>query len=379
MNPLVPAPDTIPVAWGYLQFLLMLTFPVHLMLMNAMVGSTAIAVYAALKNDETMRKLAYELAKVIPFLIAFAVNMGVAALLFLQVLYGHFFYVSSILIAVSWLSVIPLLIIAYYTSYLLRLRFSLLKGSAAALVSGMLLIFLSVAFIYTNNMTMMLDPGRWKQYFNDPSGTLLNIAEPSLFPRYFHIMIGANAIGALFVALYAHFRTTLEPDVRAAAQKLGIKTFTVLTGFQLASGFIFLLSLPRKIMLLFLGGNSLATLLFLVALVFVISALAAGVKGRLFLSAGLAIPVVYGMASIRSLVRAAYLAPDFALDLLEVSPQYSPMFLFFGVLIAGIAAVGWLLRQAYLCFRRTRMEDPSMTIRAAGGDAPAKSLRPYVS
>src|SRR5512135_270600 len=118
INTLIPVPDSIPVEWGYFKFLLMLTFPMHLMLMNTMLGSTAVALYASLKKDAVSKSLAQRLAKVIPFLVAFAVNLGVAALLFLQLLYGNLFYTSSILMGAFWLAVIPLLIIAYYALYL---------------------------------------------------------------------------------------------------------------------------------------------------------------------------------------------------------------------------------------------------------------------
>ncbi len=58
----------------------------------------------------------------LPLVIAFAVNFGVAPLLFLQVLYGHFIYTSSILMGIFWISIIPALIIALLRS--LSLRFS---------------------------------------------------------------------------------------------------------------------------------------------------------------------------------------------------------------------------------------------------------------
>ena len=60
--------------------------------------------------------------------MAFAVNFGVAPLLFVQVLYGHLFYTSSILVAVFRLAVIPLLIVAYYALYLHGFRFGVLVG-----------------------------------------------------------------------------------------------------------------------------------------------------------------------------------------------------------------------------------------------------------
>ena len=38
MQPFIPSADTIPVAWGWFQFLLLLTFPLHLLAMNALLG-----------------------------------------------------------------------------------------------------------------------------------------------------------------------------------------------------------------------------------------------------------------------------------------------------------------------------------------------------
>ena len=116
MNPLIPTPDTLPVSWGYFQSLLMLMFPLHLLLMNAMVGCAALSLYALMKGGETDKRVAHELAKALPFLIAFAINFGVAALLFLQVIYGNFFYASSVLMAVFWLSVPLILLVAYYAA-----------------------------------------------------------------------------------------------------------------------------------------------------------------------------------------------------------------------------------------------------------------------
>jgi hypothetical protein len=46
MNPLIPAPGALPVAWGYFQWLLMFIFPLHLLLMNAVLGCSAISLYA---------------------------------------------------------------------------------------------------------------------------------------------------------------------------------------------------------------------------------------------------------------------------------------------------------------------------------------------
>ncbi|MRR33464.1 hypothetical protein EG829_02040 [bacterium] len=351
MNTLIPTPDAIPVAWGYFQVLLMLVFPLHLMLMNAMLGSTAIAVYALLRKDETLRGLAYELGKVIPFLIAFAVNLGVAALLFLQVLYGHLFYSSSVLMGVYWLAVVPLLIIAYYAVYLFDFRFPFLaKPAAAALICLPLFIFLCIAFIYSNNMTLMLNPETWKGYLGNPGGTLLNLGDRALVPRYLHFIIGGTAVGGLFVALLGRVRKGMVQEVRSSAERIGMKVFTVLTGAQIVVGFLFLASLPRPILLLFMGGDMLATALLTLGLVSALILLVAGMARRVWLCVGMAVPQIFIMSFMRDFVRSGYLQPHFSPASLPVVPQYSPMVMFVVALVAGLAIIVWMLRKAVVSF-----------------------------
>jgi hypothetical protein len=343
MNMLIPSPDTIPVSWGYFKLLLMLVFPLHLILMNAMLGSTAIAVYAALKREEVFKELARELGKIIPLLIAFAVNIGIAALLFLQVLYGNMFYASSVLIGAFWIMVIPLLILAYYAAYVFDFRSHSGKKPKTAAICLSLVIFLSIAFLFSNNMTLMLEPENWRIYFTHTAGTALNLDDPMLLPRYLHFMIGGVAVGGLFVALYGKLRKSMDSEVRALAQSIGMRVFTVLTGLQIVAGFIFLLSLRRNVMLLFMGGSMTATVIFVAGLALAIFVLTAGTKGKVYLCAGLVIPLVFVMAVLRDIVRTGYLEPYFSPHLLRLTPQYSPMLIFLAVLVLGIVTIVWLL------------------------------------
>lgn len=346
MNPLVPTPDTIPVAWGWFQFLLLLTLPLHLLCMNAMVGSAGIALYACLRRDEPARRLAHELARILPFLVAFTVNFGVAPLLFNQVLYGQFLYVSSILMAVFWLAVIPLLILAYYGLYLYDFRFNKLGSLGSPLLALALLIFFVIGFIYTNNMTLMLDPQQWAAYFKNDHGTLLNLGDPSLIPRYLHFMVGALAIGGLAVALYGKIREKRDAELGGVAIRLGIKTFSRLTLIAILLGVWFLVSLPRNVMLLFMGRDLLASGIFIAALILVLLALAAGFSKKVYLSAGLAIVLVVLMSFLRAYVRSEFQRPFFSPGMLQVVPQYSPMILFFVTLLAGLACIAWMISKA---------------------------------
>lgn len=345
MNPLIPTPDTIPVAWGWFEFLLLLTLPLHLLCMNMLLGFSGISLYSRLRGDDASRRLAFELARVLPFLVAFTVNFGVAPLLFNQVLYGQFLYVSSILMAAFWLAVIPLLIFAYYSIYLYDFRFRSLGRAGAIFIGLALLAIVLIAFIFTNNMSLALEPVRWTAYFRNASGTLLNLGDPTLFPRFLHFVVGGFAIGGLAVAVFARFWRQRDSQVAELASRIGMQTFTYLTMAQVLLGMWFLMSLPREIMLLFMGRNMLATAVFVVALVLTVVVLVTGLRRKIGLTAGLAFVLLFLMAVLRDLARIAYHAPFFRAETLQVVPQYSPMVMFFVTLIAGLICIGWMIRQ----------------------------------
>ena len=148
---LVPVADTIPVHWLWFQILLTVTFLLHMVAMNIMAGAAVIALVSHVRNRAAGISLCGDIAKKIPFFIAFTVNFGVAPLLFVQVLYGHFMYTSSVLMAVFWLSVIILLIIAYGCCYFFDFKFDDLLGKRALILSIPVILFFVIAFFFTNN------------------------------------------------------------------------------------------------------------------------------------------------------------------------------------------------------------------------------------
>ena len=347
MNPLIPTPDVLPAAWGWFQGLLMLTFPLHLLFMNAMLGAAGISLYARFRGDAAHTRLAHDLAKALPLLVAFTINFGVAPLLFLQVLYGHFLYTSSVLMAVTWMSVPLVLIVAYYAIYLYDFKFAALGRAGILPIALALGIFLYIAFIFTNNMTLMLEPEKWAAYFSQRGGTLLNTGSPTLWPRYLHNVIGGMAVGGLFVAAFGRWKGRKDPEAGALAVRLGLKLFTTLTMVEILVGFWFLLSLPVPVLRLFMGGSGLATALLGLGAGLALLVLSAGSKGNVPLCVGLTVPLVYVMAFMRDVVRSGYLRPVFTPASLKVAPQLSPLALFGVTLVGGLLVIAWMLKQAH--------------------------------
>ena len=92
VNPatLIPGTDAIPVAWGWFEFLLLLTFVLHLLFMNTMIGAAVISLvdnFRARKGP-LIGSLGWDISRKLPWIIAFTVTLGVAPLLFVQVLDG---------------------------------------------------------------------------------------------------------------------------------------------------------------------------------------------------------------------------------------------------------------------------------------------------
>ena len=85
-------------------------------------------------------------------------TLGVAPLLFVQVLYGRVFFTSSILMAWFWLAIVPLVILAYYGAYLLAFRGERLGRAGRWVAVVATLCFAAVAFLQVTNATRGLRP-----------------------------------------------------------------------------------------------------------------------------------------------------------------------------------------------------------------------------
>ncbi|MDY0222410.1 MAG: hypothetical protein RBR67_14850 [Desulfobacterium sp.] len=346
MNPgnLIPTPDAIPVPWGWLYALLMLTFLLHILVMNAMLGGGIITLISTLRSGRQDSLVAREFSYKWPYTIAFAVNMGVAPLLFVQVLYGQFFYTSSILMALFWFSIFGLLILAYYAAYVYDFKFDLLDTWRIFVVSFAVLIMLIIAFFFVNNMTLMLQPAEWGAYFKAAGGTLLNLGDPILVPRYLHFVVGSVAVAGLYLALIGHFGyTKSKVDPKALVEK-GLRYFTLATGIQVVFGIWFLLSLPREVMMLFMGGSAYGTGLLTAGLLLAGVALYCGVRRRPIGASATALVLIVVMVFMRDLVRIAYLKPWFELSHLEVRPEYSPLIFFLVIFAVGLGMIGYMLK-----------------------------------
>lgn len=344
----IPTPDPMPLPgplW-LLRTLSLLTFYLHMVVMNFALGGGVIAIVSALqaKSDEHAARLARQLRGMLPVLVAFTITLGVAALLFVQVLYGSMLYSSSVLLGVPWMAVIPILIIGYYAFY-----WSALKESQGALWFAVI-VLAWIGFTLSNNMTLMLTPERWLEFYRtSTAGFHLNLGEPTLVPRYLHMVLGALALAGLFVVILG--LREKDQKYKQWLVRHGGLWFAGATMINVLVGFWFLLVLPERVRSLFLGRSGLAAGLLAASVL-----LALGAMVHLLMAANpkkSSVPAIIGIVSgflaaavmvfVRDMVRNEYLQPYFNPANLPVAPQWSVIALFIVLFIGGLATLGWML------------------------------------
>jgi hypothetical protein len=361
MNPLdvlvanVPGADALPLAAPAVVFrgLLLLTSVLHLLAMNLLLGGAVLAVVARMlgrrPGGDAYARLAALIGKLLPVTVAATVTLGVAPLLFLQVLYGRLFFVSSILLGWWWLALVPVLILAYYGTYIAAAR----PRTGLTLPVTIAALLLAVSSLFTLNMSLMLWPEQFlARYFADPGGWRLDLADAAAPARWLHFVTAAVAVASLSLAGLAAARRTDDPELATVGIRLGARVFAGATLANIAIGLTWFGLLPGAVAQRFLGGDFVASGLFAVAIlsglalawraVEVAWAAAPGAREVLTLVALTVVQVVL-MVLVRDQIRAATLARiEYALP--NAVPQWDVMAIFAALLVAGVVTVAWMVR-----------------------------------
>ena len=303
---LLSPPMALPVPSGFLKVLLLLTFFVHLVLVNVLLGSVILSVIDR-RASASDRKGGVAF---MPKVLALAVNFGVAPFLFLQVLYGHFLYPSIVLMAVWWMFVALFAMLAYYGLYVSDGAVRPARRTPILFLSALLLLM--TAFLLSNASTLMLRPDFWFRWFSEPHGHLLNTSDPTLFPRYLHILLASLAVGGLTMAWRVRW-SKRDPEVdREEAERRfrrGLDWFFYVSLAQVPVGLLFLFTLPPDVRGLFLGGDALSTAALILAVSGLCIALILVRQGGLKLASTAALGVILVMVCVRGMVRDAMLQP----------------------------------------------------------------------
>lgn len=345
---LIPTPDTIPAPAWLFVILELFTFTLHILLINVVIGGTLILLFSRLRGsgDSLGKSFHGEIAGKIPTTIALGINLGVAPLLFVQVIYGNLFYASSVLMAVYWILIIPILILAYYGAYIHIRKYETAAALSklAILVTGIFVLY--IAFMFVNNITLMEQPQKWTAYFGNRGGTILNIGDPILIPRYLHFITASVAVAGLFLAILWHFRKKKDGEIAQKNVRNGLKIFAIATAVQIVIGFWFLLAIPSDFVVQFMGRNLFYTIFLFGGMLVGIGAMVAAFLGKLWLTVGHLIATIILMIITRDNLRALYLQDQYSLSTLQLTPQYGVLVLFLVIFVIGLGSVAYMLNIA---------------------------------
>jgi len=347
---LIPTPDILPAPWWLFHILLVVTFTLHLIIANVMLGGGIMALASEwLKRKGEKDKglgVHKEIAPKLPMTIALTVNLGIPPLLFLQILYGNFIYVSTVLMAVYWLSIFVLIILAYYGAYLYNLKYDRLAGSRIWVMGISVLMMLAVGFFFTNSLLIMTDPKVWPTYFDRPGGMLIHFGEPNLIPRYLHFVVSSVAIGGLAMGLLGWWRTKKGESEAGATMTRGLRVYAGATLFQFLVGALYLGTLPNQVLTRAAFENTAAMAVFVISIATTLCSVLYSMSDKPWHTAVCAVATIFLMVVFRYAVQNAYLETYLSAARPEVVLQLSPMGLFLAALIGGAAVVVYLLKLA---------------------------------
>ncbi|MGC8795468.1 hypothetical protein [Thermodesulfovibrio sp.] len=343
---LIPYTESIPAPAQILILFEQFFFMIHIVLVNSIIGLSLIIIYKNLSATGETLEIKKLIAQKIPILFAIAINMAIPALLFIQVVFGHFFYTSSVLLGTFWILIIPSLIVAYYASYFYYRK---VEASTLANLSLLIVIFimLYIAFILVNNLTLMEEPQKWSQYFEKRDGTILLWKEITIYPRYFHFIVASLAVGGIFYAVYNKLTKSTDKKIQSMKIKEGLKIFSYATVVQMFIGILFLLTLPKKVMLQFMGGDFLATLVFISGIVFATAAMISGFKEKLNFTLVFLTLTILAMIINRYNLRIFQLGDYFKISELKINPQWDVFVIFLLILFAGVGVIIYMLKLAF--------------------------------
>lgn len=292
-----------------LVFLLLgvLTFALHIAAVQVMLGSGALVLAGAFRADARWRRLAASMLATSKIAVSVAIVIGVAPLLFVQVVYDPFWYTSNVLSAWWVIGFIVVLIAGYSAMYGFYWLNDALRERPARhgwLMVGSLLLLLLVGWIMHVLSYQMLWPEQWRAWYA-PGGTV-DATGRSLhawsLPRFgFFIALALPVTGAWLVAVRRYLMGAQEEDAGYLALLRQLSVRLLLGGGSLAVvlGAAWMGTLPEK-MRWFVGSAP----MMLASAMLVLTVLLPGALGRR-LDQGLWGYGVFGVGAVALIVVAA--------------------------------------------------------------------------
>lgn len=337
-----------------------LTFALHIAAVQVMLGAATLTLRGAFQADVKWRRLASAMLVTAKIAVSVAIVIGVASLLFVQVVYDPFWYTSNVLSAGWVIGFILLLIggyIAMYAFYWKNHDIVADGGRGGYWMVLSIALLLAVGFIVHSLSNQMFYPEHWIKWYApggqiDPSGHSLHQWHLSRF--LFFIALSAPVTGAWLLAYRRYLQGAKETDVAYLGFVLSLAQRLMVIGgvVSVLIGAAWMLTLPEK-MQWFAGSLwmwlAVAALLAVVAMPMALRArLDQGVWGYAVFGAGAVALIVVGTA--REVLRFVTLLGTHGYDAMDYRINmdwYSTVLFFVTFAVIGGTTLAYLLTVAW--------------------------------
>jgi hypothetical protein len=344
-----------------------------------MLGTGALTLRGAFSAHAHWRRLAVAMLTTSKIAVSVAIVLGVAPLLFVQVVYDPFWYTSNVLSAWWVMGFIGLLIAGYIALYVFYWKNHDIEaegGRGGVWLVLSLALLLAVGFIVHSLTNQMLFPENWMGWYA-PQG-VVNPDGHSLhdwnLPRFgFFIALSAPVTGAWLLAYRRYLQAGVQPDAAYLAWLRPLAQKMMLVGGAVAVllGTVWMATLPEKMAWFALSPMSLLALLSLLATV----ALPLVLKDRI--NQGLWGYAVFGLGAIalivvgaaREVLRYVTLVDAHGYDALDyrISMDWYSTGLFFSTFgVLGAVVLGYLLTVAWQAGQTQGVYSPSAALNRVG-------------
>lgn len=350
---IVPSPDPLgyPVPVWIIRALAYLTLTLHLSAVHFTVGSALLFLWLRLIRRDTHDGALRFLGSGLPLGLSYVITFGIPPLLFAQVLYGQYFYSSSVLIGAFWIQVIPAVILAYAGFYYHKLCRNRRPGGQTLVIGVCTLLLLYVGIIYVSNFTLAVSPDKWaSMYAASPGGGRLSHGEPTLHSRLALVLssaLGVSGLGLIWRGVFLE-RWGMSA-VGHASRMLGFRALlvTAILWITIVVWMAFADSWESQRDLAETGNAR------IILIVWMLAAVAGLVLGYMATQGrGLMLPILASLSIVgttaclvilRDLVRIGQLAPAWDTSLVPVRAQWGMFSMFLVTLVIGGGLIIFLL------------------------------------
>ncbi len=235
-----------------MQVLQVITWVFHIVFVYTSIGGLLVAIYGYTRKEDQWKKLAKATLELSKVSVSLAIVLGVAPLLFYQVIYDPLWYASANLSASWYMMFILFLLIGYYAIW--GAYFGKNKPAVAIPFSivGVILL-LTVGFIIHVVNYQALYPEKWAEWYTSGGTTMnhsgWNIYAFNIFRFLSFLVFPSVSVTGIFMMLYGWYfsgRKDMDQNYLDWSAKVGAKLALVSSIPWIVTYVLYVFSTPSQ-------------------------------------------------------------------------------------------------------------------------------------